>query len=428
MEWGGSLTVCPTEKFKAGMLSVSAVLPIRRDSVWKTTLLLSVLRRGTEKYPTLGDINRRLDYLYGTELSIRNFYRGDSQIIGFSADILSSACLPEGEDLTKGVLDLMRQILFYPLLDENGELNARYVESEKKQQCDNIRALKNNPRGYASDRCRTVLYENEPCGAAVFGNVEEVMAITPRELTAHWRELISSMTLDCFYVGAENADTLTAALKASFASELTARQKASPELPAVIRHAEAVRYTEDSLPVGQSQLVIALRTGTAIFDGRFAACVLVNEILGVSPISKLFMNVRERLSLCYFCSSSYNSYKGTLTIHCGIDREHRTRAEQEIFAQLSAITAGEFSDEELLAAKYSAVNTYRQIEDSPAALESFYFGRSLVGVSETVEELRERLLRVTREEVTEAARLITPDVIYFLNGTLLERGEDEDEA
>ena len=127
-----TLRAYPTEKFKAAMLSVSAVLPITRENACKTTLLLAVLRRGTEKYPNLAAINARLDYLFGTELSIRNYYRGDSQIIGFSADFLDTVYVPREEMLLEGILDVISQMLFHPLLDGNGLLLERYVESEKE--------------------------------------------------------------------------------------------------------------------------------------------------------------------------------------------------------------------------------------------------------------------------------------------------------
>ena len=425
---GGTLSVCQTDKFKAGMLSVSLVLPIERERTWMTSLLLSVLRRGTEKYPTLAAINRQLDYLYGTELSIRNFYRGDCQIIGFSADLLGSAFLPDGEDLTAGVLDVMHQILVCPILDANGLLDARYVESEKMQQCDHIRALKNSPRGYASERCRSILYRNEPCGASVYGEIEAIERVTAEELTAHWRWLLSVLHLDCFYVGAEPGEHVRSALDAVFGTVgTTGGAFVVPSSPTIVRTAEEIIRTEETLAVGQSQLIMALRTGIAMFDPAYYACMIVNEMLGNSPISKLFMQVRERLSLCYFCSSHYNSYKGTLLIHCGLDAKDREAAEEAILAQLRAMANGEFSREELLAAKQSLQSAYQQLGDSPAALESFYFGRSLLGLKETVESARKRFGAVTREDVIAAARGMTLEVVYFLRGTIVQKeGDDED--
>lgn len=425
---GGTLSVCHTDKFKAGMLSVSLVLPIDPSKAWMTSLLLSVLRRGTERYPSLAAINRRLDYLYGTELSIRNFYRGDCRVIGFSADLLGSGALPEGEDLTSGVLDVMCQILFHPLLDGEGLLDARYVESEKKQHCDNIRALKNSPRSYASDRCRALLYQNEPCGTSIYGTVEEVMAVTPEELTAHWRAMLCDLQFSCFYVGAEPVEHIRAALETAFAREGLGRtSEPSLWLPQVVREADSVRTQEESLAVGQSQLVLAWRTGCTMLDPNYCACAVMNEMLGNSPISKLFVQVRERLSLCYFCSSHYNSYKGTLTVHCGLDVKDAARAKREILSQLEAIANGDFTRAELLAAKRSICNAYEQIKDLPATLESFYFGRSLLGVRDTADDMRRRFATVRRKDVIAAAKRLTLQVDYLLCGTLTPKEDDDEE-
>ena len=420
-----SLSVCRTEKFKSGMLSVSAVLPIRQESVWKTSLLLSVLRRGTEKYPTLEALNRRLDYLYGTELSIRNFYRGDFQIIGFSAELLDASYLPRDEDTTAEILDVMCQILFHPLLDENGLLLSRYVESEKQLQCDAIRAAKNNPRAYANDRFRALMYENEPCGFPILGTEDEVMALTPEELTAHWRALIRELFPHFFYVGAADPEALGLALEQSFGAALAGAclPVALPK-PCVIRTAKPVRRMEEPLEVGQGQLILGFRTGVTISDPSFYACVVFNELLGMSPVSKLFVNVREKLSLCYSCSSTYHSHKGTLTVSAGLSRANRNQAEAEILAQVEAIRKGEITDEEMLAARSSLINAYRQIEDSPAAVESFYFSRSLAGAFDTTADCRKAFAAVTKEDVIAVAQGFSLDTVYFLDGLL----DTEDES
>ncbi len=419
------LRVCRTEKFKTAMLSVSAVLPIRQESVWMTTLLLSVLRRGTEKYPTLEDLNRRLDYLYGTELSIRNFYRGNNHVIGFSADLLSDAYLPKGEDLIAETLDVMRQILFFPALDENGLLQERYVKSEQIQQCDAIRALKNNPRAYAAERTREVLYAEEPCGVSSLGTEEVVMSVSARELTAYWREWLRTLTLDCFYVGNGEPERICDRLQAAFSDVLCASAAPTPyQKPANLRAADPVRRVDEALEVGQGQLLLGLRTGTVLTDRDFYACMVYNELLGTSPISKLFMNVRERLSLCYHCASTYHAHNGAILIHCGLSRVNRRAAEDEIMRQIDLLARGEISDGELNAAKYSLCNAYLQIEDSPAALESFYFSRAMAGVTATSADCRARFAKITREDVVAVARKMALDTVFYLDG-LLDNGEGE---
>ena len=413
------LRVVSTDKFKTGMLSASAVLPIRREDVWLTSLLLSVLRRGTVRYPTLEALNRRLDFLYGTELSIRNFYRGDNQIIGFSAEFLDRAYLPAEEDMIAGVLEIMDQILFHPLLDENRLLLSRYVESEKQMQCDAIRAMKNQPRAYAADRCREILYASEPCGALIYGTEEQVMAVTAEQLTMHWEWLLKHMRLDCFYVGRADAENLCEVLRNMWGDAfLKTEALMSPVPPRALPSVAGCKRVDESLDVTQGHLVMGFDTGVVIGDDAYYACVLLNEMLGISPISKLFLNVRERLSLCYHCSSSYNPYKGTILVICGLSRANRVRAEREILKQVRSFARGKFDDNELNAAKQSLVNAYRQLQDSPAAIEGFYFGRSLAGLEQTPKDCQRAFSAVSREDVIAVAKCVGKNTVYYLDGTL----------
>lgn len=419
-----------TEKFKSCLLTLSSARPIREKSSWMLALLLAVLRRGTERYPSLAEINRRLDSLYGTEITIRNFYRGDLQTVGFAAELLDEAYLPaDAGSLMEDVLELLVQILFHPLLDENGYLLSRYVESEKQNHCDLIRARKNQPRAYAAERCRELLYSEEPIGISAYGTEEEVMAVTPRELTDFWREFCKSFLPSCAYVGAADAARVKAALEAVLLPELEASPAPIPPLWASEPPVRAPRRVEEELAVSQGQLILGLRTEITVKDPRFFAMTVYQEILGGSPIAKLMMNVREKHSLCYFCSSSYNAYKGALLVLCGLKNESRDKAEREILRQIEDMARGRISEAELSGAKASLINAYRRIEDSPAVLENYYYGRGLAKAELPPEELRRRIAEVTLDEVIEAASTVRLDVTYFLRGTLAEEGgEDADEV
>jgi predicted Zn-dependent peptidase len=425
-----SLRLCQTQKFKTEMLSLSAVLPIEGQKPYMTSLLLAVLLRGTASYPNISAINRRLDYLFGTELSVRNFYRGDAQVFGLCANLLGKEYLPEDaverETLLCEVVKIMREIFYSPVLDENGLLCASYVESEKQLQCDALRAKKNHPQSYAMDRCRQLTFDSEPCGTSLYGTEEEVMAVTPLELTAHWQSICKNLSLHAFYVGASDADSVIAALGAGLQLEgLVAEpiQKGTPatipltNVSALPRRATEQRVCED-LPVHQSALVLSMRTPAAVQDDGFFAVAFYNELLGSSsPVSKLFINVREKLGLCYSCFSTYNAYKGALTVCCSLESDRLEEAEKEIRAQLAALAAGDISDTEWQAAQKSMENAYRQLCDSPSATEVYYLGRALAGVPVSPEEGSARIAALTREEVISVARQMTIDTVFVLHPT-----------
>ncbi len=434
-----SLRLCQTEKFKTEMLSLSAVMPIEGQKPYMTSLLLSVLLRGTESYPDISAINRRLDYLFGTELSVRNFYRGDAQVFGLCANILGKEYLPdntpERETLLCEVVKIMREVFFSPILDENGLLLSHYVESEKQLQRDAIRAKKNHPQSYAMDACRRLMFDGEPCGIPLYGTEEEVMAVTPEELTAYWKELYQNLSLHAFYVGASDADSVIDALTKGLGTEQIQIEKIKKNNPAIpltnvasIKHREGEQRVCEDLPVHQSALVMGLRTPAAVQDEDFFAVTLYNELLGSSsPVSKLFINVREKLGLCYSCFSTFNAYKAALTICCSLEDERREEAEAEIRHQLDALAAGDITDAEWQAAQKSMENAYRQLSDSPSAMEVYYLGRALAGVSVSPEEGSARIASLTREDVVRVAQQIKIDTVFVLHPTGGEKEENDEE-
>ena len=168
--------------------------------------------------------------------------------------------------------------------------------------------------------------------------------------------------------------------------------------------------------------------GVTLRDADFAACMVANELLGMSPVSKLFVNVREKLSLCYQCASHYQAYMGALSVTCSLENDNRERAQKEILFQIQGLADGDFTDGELDSAISSLVNAYTQIQDSPAALESFYFGRAIAELKQTPQGCCEMFMRVTRDDVIKVAKRLQLEVVYFLRGTLsAEEGAEDEE-
>ena len=414
------LRVCKTDKFKAEMLSISASLPIREDA-YLSSLLMAVLLRGTKTHPTVAAINRRLDELYGTEISLRNHYLGAEHVIGLCADVVAKDYQVAGdmeESVLEGAVDMMRDLFFHPALDENGLLLAHYVESEKQLQCDSIRAQKNNPAAYAAERCAALLWEGTPVGIPILGSEEAVMAVTPQILTEHWKTLVRGLSFECFYVGKTQADVIAATLRDTFGKENGEGLLSKAPSPLFRLPCDrAAKRGEESLPITQSHLVLSYDTGVLLGDRDFYAVTVFNELLGGSPVSKLFMNVRERLGLCYSCHSAYNAYRGTIRVSCGLSEASLPAAEREIASQIERISLGDVTDAEWISAKKSLMGAYRQMEDSPVSLERFFFGRARACVNASLEESRRAVEAVEREDVIRIARQLRGVCVFSLHAT-----------
>ena len=425
----GTLRVFPTNRFKTGMLSVLTVLPPDPVRTPLERLLFSVLCRGTEKYPTVASLNRRMDELYASGLSVRSTRYGNYQLFGFRADFLEERYIPDGCDVTDGMLEIVEQLLFHPLL-ENGRFSEAYLASEKKIQCDAIRASQSNPQAYAVRRCQEMLYGDDPFVVSQLGTEELVKGFTGDDLLAESVRLFGSaerpgVPFQFVYVGSMSPDAMAHRLENRFGS-YTAGERVSVGTP-VPQFGGTLRSATEEMPVAQSRLVIAIPTGVTLNSPEFYAMLVLNEMLGVSPASKLFLEVREKKSLCYHCASSYDFYKGVIYITAGIRRENREAATEGIFLQLKALRRGDFTEDELQVAKKSLANSYRQIPDNPGAIEGYAFGRALYGVRTTVEETMAHFGNVTREDLIAAAGRLNPEVLFFLDGTGKGGEEDDDE-
>ncbi len=418
---GARLIAIRTDRFKSELLTVQFAVPTTPDTAQKNALLFELLRRGTEQYPTKALFHRHLDDLYSTAITPFNRRAGDMQILGINADFLGARYVGGGEGLLAEVISLMAELLYHPYFPD-GRFHAPYVESEKRNLTNAIRAAINNPRAYARDKCRKLLCDTEPYALSLIGTEDTVDAITPDALVAAWRAILDSVTPTFFYVGNSDPARVAALLGACFDTE----KGSAPVYTDVRTSFDGVRREVVQVPLCQGKLAMGYRTDVTLSHPLSPASVYVNEIFGGSAASKLFLNVRERRSLCYHCSSALDLFKGTVFVSSGMKVANRTVTEEAIRAEFAAIARGEISEAEFLAARRSIDNAFRQMYDNPGALFGFYMGRALMNSDETVESRREALLRVTKDEVVEAASHVREGAVFFLEGTLTEEdGDDE---
>lgn len=410
-----------TDRFKSEYFSLRFTVPLCAETAQQNALITAVLGRGTKRFPTKIALNRYLDELYSTAISTRNQRLGDMQCIGLAADFLGARYVGGGDGLLPQIVSIMAELLYAPVLQE-GLFSKEYVESEKSNLRDAIRAAINNPRSYALSKCRKLLCGGEPYALSLFGKEETVDNITAATLTERYHALLGEIVPTFFYVGNTDPVKVAALIKAHFPlfdampTPYTAIVKKSEGEPLL---------AEEEMPLCQGKLSIGFRSDVSLGHRLAPAMLLLNEIYGGSPASKLFLNVRERRSLCYHCSSSVDLYKGVLFANAGMTPENRTLTEEAMLHEFSMIAEGNISETEFEAARHSLAHSYRQVFDNPAALSDFYAGRDLIGSADTVEDFRDAVSRVTREDVIEAAEHVRQGATFFLKGTLT--GEEDDE-
>ena len=183
---------------------------------------------------------------------------------------------------------------------------------------------------------------------------------------------------------------------------------------------------EDEMSVTQGKLCMGFRLGDCMDEPDFASIYVFNAVYGGSVTSKLFMNVRERLSLCYYASSMVDTHKGLMLVSSGVDFDKVEQAKAEIIAQLDAVKNGDITDDELEAAKRCVASDLRACLDSQGELEGFYLANTIEGLDFTPDELAALVEDVSREDVIKVAESVVLDAIYFLRGNGEAEGEDDE--
>ena len=397
-------------KFKTGFLSAQLITPLAEETAASGALLPAVLRRGTAEHPDMRSLSGALNLLYGAGLSFTVRKKGENQCLGFIESFIDDAYAPGGEKLLEEAASLLGEVLLRPAL-EGGVFLGSYVAGEKDNLIDAIRSIRDDKRDYADMRLMQEMCRGERYGVMRFGSEEAVAALEGRALYDFYQNLLTAARVELFYCGSAAAERVTDAFSRALAA-LPRGERAAPVKSERRAAPDSPRYHTEAMDVTQGKLAMGFRAATD--DAH--AMTIANLLFGGYSNSKLFLNVREKLSLCYYASSAYHRSKGLVTVSSGVAFADYQRAHDEILAQLRAVQRGDFEPWELDGAKSVLLSAVRSREDSAARMEENTLGQAATGVWETDAEQLEAFAAVTPGRVVEAAKSVTLDTVYFLKG------------
>lgn len=406
-----TLLALQTHKFKTGCFSINFVRQHNEKTAALDALLPSVLLRGTEKYPDIQQISMQLDNLYGSTFGTLVRQKGEAKLFGFYSDFLEDCFVSDG-NIFSGMIDFLDQILFHPYT-ENGCFCPHFVEGEKLNLIHTLEANINDKRSYATHKMMQIMCAEEDFGCPPLGTVKEVEKITPQTLWAHYRHSLRHCPIVIFYAGRlspQEAATAFAPLfsyRVDCAWEQTSTSR--PPLPTQIRE------VSEAMDVTQGRLVIGMRIDLKADDPDFVTLNLLNLVFGSGMTSKLFVNVREKRSLCYYASSSYERHKGIFTISSGIDFENYEITKDAIFQELEACKRGDITPVELETARTQLLSAIRSAMDAPNRLDDFFIGQVFAPFPDLSTQM-ELVKKLTVDDLSAVAKKLHTDTIFFLKG------------
>ena len=410
---GVTLRCCLDQRFKQGGLSLQLVRPMRREEAGLNALLPAVLLRGSEDHPDLRAITLKLDELYGASVSTLVRRIGDYQTTGLFCGFMDDRFALPGDRVMEPMLSFLGELLLRPCV-RDGVFFREIVESEKKNLIATIEAERNDKRSYAMAQLFRAMCQDDSYGIPRLGEKEQVAAITAQALYDHYRKILKESPMELFYVGTASIQQVAALMK-PILEQIDRSYVNLPGQTAFSGAGEGQNLTEQ-MEVAQAKLCMGFVTPVTNRCENFAAMQVLNTIFGAGMTSKLFMNVREKLSLCYSIGSAYYGAKGIVTVSAGIDGDQEEKTRNEILRQLDACRNGDITEGELTAAREAILSALRATHDSPGAIENYYATAALSGMGMTPEVYADAVRAVTREQVAAAAKTVKLHTTYLLKG------------
>lgn len=401
-------------KFRHNSLSVTMVLPLEAGRSASAALVPCLLRMGSRDCPDMTELERRLGDLYGASLDAEVARHGEQQLLTLSvvgAD--DRFVLEPGEKISEGAAELLGEILFHPNIID-GAFPREMFEIEQQYLIDSIEAEINDKRSYAANRCIGLMGQGKRFSVSKFGTVEEAKAVNPQSAYERYLEILDTARIEIFFSGCGSPLYAEQVMKRYFSG--LKRHPIDWEKEPLPEKAETVTRVSEEMEITQSKLVLGFRVGNRSQRKNRDALRLMAALLGGSTGSRLFTRVREKLGACYYCAARINLQTGIMLVDSGIDRKNREVLETAILEQIRDLAEGNITEEELTHVKRGYAGTLRSIGDSLGRMEGWYLTQLLRDDLISPEEDLEHLMKITKEEVAEAASALSLDTIYFLEG------------
>lgn len=397
------------KRYKKNLISVAFSTQLSEDTATENVIVPVLLTKCNSKLPTYKAFNNKMSRLYASGIGGTAGRQYDLQTISFGAYYLDDIYALSGEKMTGIMTDILIDCLTSPVT-ENGVFSEKFVELEKKTVIDNIETAINDKRSYAIERAMKTICKGEPASVCSYGTVEKAKLITPDSAYKPYRRMLETMPCEIICTGCSDFEGVAEKFAAAF--EKVGRHDIENTTIALSPVKTQTEEVTERLTVNQSKLVLGFKS----HSDDDAALVLLQKIFGGTTSSKLFRNVREKMSLCYYCSAARNDLKGIMLVNSGVENENIEKTKEAVIDQLEEIKNGNFTNEDINFAEMAIKNDFKSVADSAGNVSNWYFDCIRKNDIVTPEEKLGRYLGVSKERIIAAAKSMVLDSVYVLTG------------
>ena len=405
------LTLIPESKFKTNLISVYIQRKLDRNEVTKNALLPGILKSGCNKYKTLGQLIDREEELYGSYLHAGASKRGESQVLGFSILSVNEKYLDE--KILGQCIEFLNEIINNPLVIDGG-FNEEYLNIEKEILKDSIMSIINDKGNYAMKRTNEIMFEGEPYSINGKGYIEDLDTIDRVGLYEHYKEVLKTSPIEIMIEGEFEESEVVELIKEKFQFD----RGNIIDIPKeeYYKEVDEEKEVKENMDIAQGKLVMGYRCNVDYLDEeKYYSLLLGSRILGGGADSKLFINVREKESLCYTIYSTIQKSKSTMMVCSGIEAQNYEKTVNLVKEQVQKLKDGDITESEISNAKIAFINSLNSLNDEIGRISDFYFSQSISKNKSDLDQIKNMINKSTKEDIVEAVKNIELDTIYFLS-------------
>nr|WP_155719736.1 pitrilysin family protein [Streptococcus cristatus] len=409
---GVHLHFIQSEKFKTNKIKVRFSAPMSEKTIAGRVLTASMLETSNALYPTSQTFREKLANLYGANYSTSLSRRGLVHYLDINLSFVRDQFLSRKNMLADEILDFLKASLFFPL--SNGQaFDTKTFEIEKRNVLTDLEAEIENHFYHAHRELNNLFYDLPEMRIPRVATIDLVERETAETSFATFQQMLNQDQIDFFFIGDFNEIAVREKIQ-----EFQFSEREQPlQLSYQQNYSNITREKLEQRDVHQSIVELAYHFSSQYGDRSHLPLIVLNGLLGGFAHSKLFVNVREKESLAYTISSSFDIFSGLMRIYAGIDRANRTKTIALINRQILDLKRGHFTDEELEQTKNMLKNSILLAQDRQNTLIERAYMSSVLGKKFlSLEAWLKALENVSKADLIEAAQQLKLQAIYFMEG------------
>ena len=404
-----SLTFLPSDKFKRNRISISFIVPNEKEKATMYAVMPTLMERGYEDYPDMCMFSKKLNAMYGSNFSATTSVVGQNRVMRFTMQGIKNQYCIGGENLLSKMTDVLLGVIFRPCVEDGGFISD-WLEVEKVKLREEIEGEINEKRGYCIKNAQRKFFGDNKNGVERLGYLEDIEGITPQQLYACYKELVSDSIVEIF-VTADKDETITEKFSKAFEGRANSTNAV---LPVEVMPKTEVQTYSESMDIVQGKVCLYYTVDRHLTEDERYAMLVASAIYGGTASSRLFKNVREKQSLCYYCAAAYNGFSGSMRVDSGVEHQNCDKVIEAVQKELCDLISGEITQQEIRETKLVLLNSLDAVHDGLHGLEAWYLNEAIRGTWTSPEEVKAKVEAVTEQQIKDVLALLHLNVVYKL--------------